>query len=206
MSKPEGFDNIMLDTDTNLKDTQLCEVLSGLSDPWGIDRLFVNQEKRCIHIWAGHPTGVVWCCPECAHTGSCRDHAPERIWRHLNCCNFKVYLHGRIPRVTCPKHGVRQVHVPWADPDSRFTRRFERFALELLQTCTVTGCAAVLELTWDEARGIHQRLARRRMDQNGARSRHHSQGEEVQSASEVLREFSFPVTVQTVSETEYASQ
>lgn len=185
-----------LNTTTNLKDTQLFELLAGLSAPWGIDRVVVDAEDRCIAIWAGHPTGVIWRCPECVHTGPCRDHAAERLWRHLDCCSYQVYLHARIPRVACPKHGVRQVHVPWADPDSRFSRRFERFAYELLQTCTVTGCAVILGLTWDEARGIQQRLARRRMERKGVRTGHPPlPTESGQPAPEVLRRFSPTVTV-----------
>jgi transposase len=156
--------------DIPVKDTQLFELLAGLSPPWVIDRIAIHKEDRCIDIWAAHPTGVSWRCPECTYAGPCRDHAAERSWRHLDCFNFQVHLHARIPRVACSKHGVRQVLVPWADPDSRFTRRFERFAFELLQTCTVTGCSVILGLTWDEARGIQQRLERRRAEKKGARS------------------------------------
>jgi len=189
-------EEMMNTSTTSLKDIQLFELLAGLSAPWSVDRVAVNPEDRCIDIWAAHPNGVIWRCPECAHTGPCRDHAAERLWRHLDCCNFEVYLHARIPRVACPRHGVRQVHVPWADPDSRFTRRFERFAFELLQTCTVTGCAVILGLTWDEARGIQQRLGRRRIERKGARSGpqpvHAGQTEPVPG---LLRRFSTPVTV-----------
>lgn len=192
----EAVTEVGMNTSTTLKDTQLFELLAGMSAPWAIDRVETNQEERCIDIWAAHPTGVIWRCPECAHTGPCRDHAAERLWRHLDCCNFEVYLHARIPRVACPKHGVRQVLVPWADPDSRFTRRFERFAFELLQTCTVTGCAVILGLTWDEARGIQQRIGRRRMERKPLRSDPTLPSEVPPQTSGGLRRFSSsPVTV-----------
>jgi len=194
MSNTEAED--IMNTSTSLRDTQIFELLAGLSAPWTIDRTVVNADERCIDMWAAHPTGVIWRCPECAHTGPCRDHAAERLWRHLDCCNFEVYLHARIPRVACPRHGVRQVHVPWADPDSRFTRRFERFAFELLQTCTVTGCAVILGLTWDEARGIQQRLARRRIERKGPRTgRQPVHSGPALPASGVLRQLASPVTV-----------
>jgi len=144
--------------------------LAALSDPWAVERVAVNSLERLVDIWACHRSGVSWPCPECDHTGACRDHAPARFWRHLDCAGFEVYLHARIPRVACPSHGVRQIHVPWADPDSRFTRLFEQGALELLATCTVSGAAALLALTWDEARGIQVRTSRRHAERKRPRS------------------------------------
>ena len=149
---------------------RLYEYLVMLPEPWTVERVEVNAEERRVDIWAGHRSGVIWPCPGCDRTGHCRDHAPERLWRHLDCCNFEVYLHARIPRLVCPEHGVRQALIPWADPDSRFTRLFERFALELLDTCTVTGTAALLSLTWDEAHGIQHRAAKRHAERGGGGS------------------------------------
>ena len=50
---------------------------------------------------------------------ACRDHAEPRVWRHLDTCQFKTFLHARIPRVDCPEHGVVQVKVPWAESKGR---------------------------------------------------------------------------------------
>jgi transposase len=44
----------------------------------------------------------------------------ERVWRHLNTCQFGTYVHARVPRVDCPEHGVVQVNVPCAMARSRF--------------------------------------------------------------------------------------
>jgi len=58
--------------------------------------------------------------------------------------------------VSCPEHGVRQVRVPWAEPSSRFTALFERFAIDvLLETC-ITGAAEILGITWDEDEAHHR--------------------------------------------------
>ncbi len=154
-----------------MNEAGLFQYLVRLPEPWTVQRVAVNPAERRIDIWAGHQAGVIWPCPECVRTGACRDHAAERVWRHLDCCRFEVYLRARIPRVACPKHGVRQILIPWADPDSHFTRFFERFTVELLETCSVSGTAAVLDLTWDEARGIQQRAVKRQADGNKARSR-----------------------------------
>lgn len=152
-----------------MQKTDLYQHLLGLSEPWAVDRAEFNLEDRRVDIWARHAGGVVWSCPECSLTSPTRDHAAERIWRHLDSCQFETYLHARIPRVACPEHGVRQIHVPWADPDSRFTKQFERLAVGILAECRVTGTAAILGLSWDEAQGIQERAVRKREARRNAR-------------------------------------
>ncbi|MBU4524540.1 MAG: transposase family protein [Desulfomicrobium sp.] len=36
----------------------------------------------------------------------CRDHVGERVYRHLDTCQFKTLLHARVLRLECPEHGV----------------------------------------------------------------------------------------------------
>ncbi len=152
-----------------MRDTELYRHLLGLLEPWTVDRVELNVAERRVDVWATHPAGVAWPCPACAYTGPVRDHADERTWRHLDSCHFQTYLHARIPRVACPTHQVRQVRVPWAEPDSRFTRLFERLAIDLLLECDVSGAAAILGLTWDEAWGIQGRAVKRGQARQGAR-------------------------------------
>lgn len=145
-----------------MRDLNLFARFLELERPWTLMRVEINPSDRRIDVWIGHATGVRWECPACTHRGRVRDHAPERVWRHLDCSQFETFLHARIPRVSCPRHGARQVRVPWAHPDSRLTRLFERRALVLIMTgCTTTGAAMILGLTWDEARGIRERAERR---------------------------------------------
>ena len=103
-------------------------VLLGLLEPWTVDRVTSNVAERRVDVRAAHPAGVTWPCPECDDTGQVRDHAEERTWRHLDSCHFQTFLHAGIPRVVCPTHKVRQVRVPWAEPDSRVPRLFKRLA------------------------------------------------------------------------------
>ena len=46
---------------------------------------------------------------------------------------------------------MRQVRLPWAEPNSRFTVLFERLAIDVLKECDVTGAAQLLRLSWDQA-------------------------------------------------------
>jgi transposase len=50
----------------------------------------------------------------------------ERVWRHLDTCQYQTFLHARVPRVDCPTHGVRQVRVPWVEARSRVTLLMKR--------------------------------------------------------------------------------
>jgi transposase len=70
-------------------------------------------------------------------------------------------LRARVPRVECPAHGVRQALVPWAEPRSRFTPLFERFAIDVLLETDVAGAAKILGISWDEAHHLMQRAVAR---------------------------------------------
>ncbi len=60
---------------------------------------------------------------------------------------LQTLLHARIPRVNCSEHGVRQVRVPWAEPKSRFTLLFERFAIDVMLETDGSGAAKILGLS-----------------------------------------------------------
>jgi len=65
------------------------------------------------------------------------------------------------PRVTCPEHGTIQVRLPWAEPLSRFTTRFESWAVDQLSECSVTGAGRLLRTSWDESWGLMARAVAR---------------------------------------------
>jgi len=44
----------------------------------------------------------------------------------------------------CPKHGVRQVAVPWAGKHSRFTLLMERLIIDTLRASQSVSCTATL--------------------------------------------------------------
>jgi transposase len=69
----------------------------------------------------------------------------EKRWRHLNFFQHKTELIARVPRVKCPKCGVRQVQVPWARPDSGFTALFEAFCMTLAKDMPITKIADLVE-------------------------------------------------------------
>ena len=144
-----------------MQDTALYAYLLGLQAPWTVSRVELDVQRHQVDVWAEHTQGVQWPCPECVGQGRLYDHAEERVWRHLDSCQYRTYLHARIPRVQCATHGVVQVAVPWAEPQARFTRLFERLAIDVLRECSVTGATQILGLSWDEAWHLMERAVAR---------------------------------------------
>lgn len=149
-----------------MSDTDLYRHLLGLEDPWFVCEVKLDIKEQRVDVWVEHPKGLQWPCPECGAEGPLHDHAGERVWRHLDSCQFRTFLHARPPRVICPEHGVRQVRVPWAEPHARFTVLFERFAIEVLRDTHIEAGTQILRISWDEAwhmmeRAVHRGLRRK---------------------------------------------
>ncbi|EQD79694.1 transposase IS204/IS1001/IS1096/IS1165 family protein, partial [mine drainage metagenome] len=144
-----------------VKDTELYRHLLGIVAPWSVERVEMSVAERRVDVWVSHPPEIRWACPECGQLLSLFDHAEERTWRHLDSCQFLTYLHARVPRVECPQHGKLQARVPWAEPNSRFTALFERWAIQVMQETDTSGAAELLGLSWDEAWGIQERAVAR---------------------------------------------
>ena len=145
-----------------MKDTDLYFRILGLTEPWFVEAVELDTAEGRVDIRVEHGPGVRWFCPTCGRELACGDHAEPRVWRHLDTCQFKTFLHARIPRVDCPEHGVLQVNVPWAESKARFTILMERLIIDVLTECaTVTGARRILRITWDEAWGVMERAVRR---------------------------------------------
>jgi len=144
-----------------MRDVELYQQLLGLVAPWTVGRVELSVQGERVDIWAEHAPQVRRPCPECETLLPVYDHAEERAWRHLDSCQFKTYLHARVPRIKCPAHGTRQVKLPWAEARSRFTLLFERLAIEVLKEATVRGATRILRISWDEAWYLMQRAVER---------------------------------------------
>lgn len=138
----------------------LYATLLGVTEPWRVEQVEMKREAGEVHVTVALPTRTRWVCPECLAPAPIHDHQ-ERTWRHLDTCQFKTFIHARVPRLSCPAHGIRQLTVPWAEPGSRFTALFEALAIDWLRQASMKAVARQLRLTWDEADGIQQRAVRR---------------------------------------------
>jgi transposase len=144
-----------------MQDTELYRHLLGIEKPWTVARVELTVKEQRVDVFVEHKPGDEFTCPECGKKLGVYDHAEERTWRHLDSCQFATMLRARIPRVKCPEHGVRQANVPWAEPRSRFTLLFERFAISVLLETDVAGAAKILGISWDEAHHLMQRAVAR---------------------------------------------
>jgi transposase len=150
-----------------MRDTTLYQHLLGLTEPWTVARVDLDVPTQRVDVWVEHPKGMQWPCPDCSTLATLHDHAAERVWRHLDSCQFQTFLHAEPPRVKCAEHGVKQVRLPWAEPHGRFTLLFEAFAIRVLQETSIQAARKILAISWDEAwylmhRAVARGLARKK--------------------------------------------
>jgi len=143
-----------------MQDTELYQRILGLESPWKVERVLLDVKGGSVDIFVEHHEETLPC-PTCQKACAIYDHTPARSWRHLDSCQFKTVLHARTPRVDCGEHGIHQVTLPWAEPRSRFTAMFERFAIDVLRETSVLGATKILRISWDEAFGIMGRAVER---------------------------------------------
>lgn len=145
-------------------------LLLGVESPWQVQQVKLAVDEKRVEIELVWTAGAQAKCPVCGRDCSLYDYAPERTWRHLDTMQFATIIRARTPRVECPTDGVKTVAVPWAEPGGRFTRLFERFAIDvLLSARSVKAAAALLGLSWDEVdhilrRAVARGLSRRELE------------------------------------------
>ena len=148
-----------------MQDFQLYQQILGLIEPWRVKQVTLDHPAREVRIEV-ECTESLWGCPQCAARMQVHEWERRR-WRHLDSCQYKTILEAAVPRVRCPTHGTQTVAVPWAEKFGRFTRLFERLAIDLMLECSVAGACAILRISWDEADGIKQRAVKRGLERKG---------------------------------------
>lgn len=84
---------------------------------------FVDDTAMTVHVHL--VKREQWRCPVCGKRCGVYDHATsESFWRSMDFGPVPVRIGARLPRVSCPAHGVLTARVPWADAESRFTTDF----------------------------------------------------------------------------------
>ena len=142
-----------------MKDFQLYQQILGLVEPWRVESVTLKAKEQEIEVRVDF-ADTLWACPECQKRMQIHDYE-ERRWRHLDSCQFKTIILSRVPSVRCAEHGTQTVAVPWAEKDTRFTRLFERFAIDGMMECSISGSCDLLRISWAEADGIKQRAVKR---------------------------------------------
>ena len=144
-----------------MEDTRLYAMLLGIDFPWRISKVQVDMASERIDVWVEEAAGARFSCAVCQQATPVYDHASEQVWRHLDTCQCRTYVHAGLPRTNCPKDGVKQVRAPWAEPRSQFTRKFEMRLIDTLKECDVTGVTRLSGTSWDETWGVMMKAVAR---------------------------------------------
>lgn len=148
-----------------MNDKELYRQILGVVSPWEITRIDLNMDKQQVDIYLEYPLLSEGVCPKCGKLCKIHDRRENRIWRHLDTCQLRTFIHCKTPRIKCEDHKTLTLDVPWAVEMSRFTKLFERLAIDMLQaTKNRKSAAELLRITWDEANGIMQRAVKRGME------------------------------------------
>lgn len=126
-----------------------AHVLGGALEAWGL----VVDVK---------PTNRVPYCSGCLRRARrSYDRRTGRCWRHLDLAGMEVRLRYDIRRVDCRRCGVRTELVPWAEPESDFTREFEQMTAYLAQRTDKTTVSSLLRVAWTTVGSIVARVVER---------------------------------------------
>jgi transposase len=152
-----------------MDDTELFAKLLGIAAPWRVTRVTVNVPAERIDLWVEEVPGTEFPCAVCREVAAVYDHTPEQVWRHLDTCQCRTYVHARLPRTACPTHGVKQVPAPWAEARSQYTRLFETRVLATCRECDVSGVMRLLATSWDATWGALTRAVARGLGRKARR-------------------------------------
>jgi transposase len=146
-----------------MRDTDLYRQILGIEAPWVVKHVELDLEVGEVRVQLSHLNDLsLWRCPVCQGIAPLYDHRQERIWRHLDTCQYKTLLIAALPRVLCPQHGVKTVEASWSAANSHFTLLFERFAIDLLLATQVQDKAAqILRLSPGQVHDLMKRAVRR---------------------------------------------
>jgi transposase len=84
-----------------MQDRELYRRIRGIEAPWYVESVELELEAGEIHLHLGHHDMIEWPCPECGAGCKLYDHQPERLWRHLDTCQYRTILHAEPPRSEC---------------------------------------------------------------------------------------------------------
>jgi transposase len=115
----------------------------GLNAPWKVVRSGLEDgsgQSKILYVDIDFEEGSKFPCPVCGQPCAVYDSEIKR-WRHMNFWQHATFLSGRVPRVECPEHKVRQVGVPWARAESGFTLMFEALVMALVKEMPVSAVA-----------------------------------------------------------------
>jgi transposase len=141
-----------------VRDLELYTTVLGIKSPWRLVDSQLDVAKQFVEIFVIHdgPSS----CPVCGESASKYDTRTRR-WRHLDFCQYRLFISAEVPRVNCQAHGVKQIVVPWAEERSGFTALFEQCVIAWLRELSFEAVVRRMRISWDEIDGIMMRAVTR---------------------------------------------
>ena len=133
---------------TGSRQYQLFEAALNIQQPWIIEEVRLDYERRRLDIILGFQRGALFSCSECHKPLTAYD-TRVREWRHLDFFQYETHIYAPLPRTECPDCGVKTIDVPWASAQSGFTTFFEAWAVELAKDMTIKAASNRLRISDD---------------------------------------------------------
>lgn len=134
---------------------KIFSLMAGIEEPWVLEKVEVDERKD-LHMYVKYKRGEKFKCNQCQELCPVHD-TKDKTWRHLNCFEHKTYIHCKVPRIKCEKHGIHLVEVPWAKANTGFTLLFEEFVMQLAKKMSILSISKML----DESNGRLWRIVNR---------------------------------------------
>lgn len=143
-----------------MHDKELYQKILGIGVPWQVKEVSLKLEEGQILVEISNESVTELRCPNCDVLSPKYDEV-ERSWRHLDTCQYETIIKGKVPRVSCKEHKVKQVKVPWAEKGSRLTILFESLIIDWLKESSTSAVSKNLNLSWKQIDGVMQRAVKR---------------------------------------------
>lgn len=139
----------------------------GIAAPWKVTGTKQSTAKRTVEFGLGIEPSAETECPRCGLRRPRRG-MRRRRWRDLELGGHKTMLAADVPLGDCPEHGTVAAAVPWAEPGSPHTTRFEESVADWLkERVDRDDLARTMGLSRSAVDGIAERAAKR--EDSGAR-------------------------------------
>lgn len=102
-------------------------------------------------------------CSVCGSYAVIRRGTVPRVFQTIPIGRKETWISLPVQRVFCYHcEAIRQVSLGFAEPKVRYTRAFERYALDLSRRMTILDVARHLDVSWDTIKDIQKRYLKRR--------------------------------------------
>ena len=143
-----------------MRDHELYAAILGIQLPWQVSSVKLDVKTEEVRVLIEPVAGTRFSCPQWGKDCPGYD-TRRRSWRHLDTCQFKTVLEADVPRIHCAEHGVLQIEVPWAEPNSGFTALMEALIIDWLLEASILAVARRMRLSWDQIDGVRARAVSR---------------------------------------------